>query len=435
MLPFWIAAAPWALAQAPPEDAPAPTELPEPPPEPTDPTEPTGPTAADLAAIEAALAADAAERAARAPEPPASLGVSTPTGTGSPTQSAVSADLSFIADVALAAFSSSEASQPGAHDPTTNGFNLQQLEMAISGAVDPYLRFDANVVFGQFGVEIEEVYATTTSLPGSVQLRAGQFLTRYGRINATHPHTWDFVDQNLMIARYMGGEGNRGLGAEASVLLPLPWYVELVGSQTMANGAATARSFYGAQDLGVRSPLDLQTTVAGKQFFPLSDDWSLLWGLSWATGPNPTGRANRTDLYGTDLFLKFRPISYGSWTQAWLHAEWSARRTQVPDELVTDHIGFVSAFWRFARRYGVAARYEYGSPSFGLDGVERADPSDPAWQGFRQRISAAATFWPTEFSRLRLQGSSDTMDWVPDPVLAGFLALEFNVGAHGAHRF
>ena len=54
--------------------------------------------------------------------------------------------------------------------------------------VDPYFRFDSNLVFSQFGVEIEEAYATTLDLPANLQVRAGQFLTRFGRINATHPH-------------------------------------------------------------------------------------------------------------------------------------------------------------------------------------------------------------------------------------------------------
>ena len=351
-----------------------------------------------------------------------------------PVGGSMNPDLSFIADFALAAFSSDEASQLGAHDPTVRGFNLQQLELAIGSAVDPWFRLDGNLVFSQFGVEIEEIYSTTTSLPAGLQIRAGQFLTRYGRSNPTHPHSWHFVDQPLMLGRLMGGEGNRGLGAEGSVLLPLPWSVELLVSSTMANGAATARSFYGATDLGVRGPADLQTTAAVKQFFPLSDDLSLAWGLSYAGGPNPWGRT-RTELYGTDVFLKLRPITRGAWAEASITAEWTLRRTQVPDDLLTDHTGYVAGYWRFARRWAVAARYELGSPTFDLSGAEVPDPALSTWDGQRSRTSANATFWPTEFSRLRLQGSRDDLEWVARPVWAAFLAAEFVVGAHGAHKF
>jgi hypothetical protein len=69
------------------------------------------------------------------------------------------------------------------------------------------------------------------------------------------------------------------------------------------------------------------------------------------------------------------------------------------------------------------------------DGTVVPDPTDPDWVGARHRTTAAVTYWPTEFSRLRLQGSADARAWAEDPVFAGFLAFEFNIGAHGAHRF
>jgi hypothetical protein len=50
-------------------------------------------------------------------------------------------------------------------------------------------------------------------------------------------------------------------------------------------------------------------------------------------------------------------------------------------------------------------------------------------------VAANVTFWPTEFSRLRLQGSLDLPEWREDPVAAVFLAAELVTGAHGAHTF
>lgn len=336
-------------------------------------------------------------------------------------------DLSFIADVALAVFSDDQPLMAGGHDPSKTGFTLQQLELAVSAAVDPYFRFDANLVFSQFGVEIEEVYATTLALPWNLQVRAGQFLTRFGRINATHPHSWAFSDQVLVLGKLFGGEGNRGLGAELSVLLPLPWWVELSASMTDASGESTARSFLGGSGLSVKGLGDFQYTLAAKQFFPLGENWSLMWGLSAALGPNPTGRGNRSEIYGTDLYLKYRPITHGSYTIVSLDAEWLLRRRQVPLGVQQDHGLYATLFWRFAGRWAAAARYEYVS---GLEG----DTLDPEWTGLRQRASANLTFWPTEFSRLRLQYNYDRPSW-----RAGYhgamLTLEFAVGAHGAHKF
>jgi hypothetical protein len=381
--------------------------------------------------IEAALAADAA--ASEAAAPPATAPAST-LASRRRAAASMNPDLSFIADFAAAYFSDDDHLQTGAHDPTQTGFNLQQLELSVSSNVDPYFRFDANLVFALTGVEIEEAYGTTLGLPFGLQARAGQFLTRIGRLNAQHPHSWNFVDQAFALGRLFGPEGNRGLGAELSWLTPLPWYVELAISSMQANGEATMRSFFGADDLGVEGPADLLYVAALDQFFPLTDDWSLAWGLSGAFGPNPSGRSNRTDVYGTDLYVKYRPITSQSFTVVSLHSEWFYRRRQLPGELLHDVNGFLEAFWRFDQRWGTAARYEYGSPVLDGSGDVATDPLDPEWTESRHRVSANATFWPTEFSRLRLQGSRD-MPGYRSGVWAAFLALELVTGAHGAHVF
>jgi hypothetical protein len=344
-------------------------------------------------------------------------------------------DLSVSLDTALAAFSDDEPLQTGGHDPKKNGFNLQQLELAIGSSVDPYFRFDANVAFSQFGVEIEEAYATTLGLPLGLQLRAGQFLTRFGRLNSTHLHAWAFVDQPFALGRVFGGEGNRGLGLEISWLTPLPWFAEMVLSTTDAAGEGTARSFYGAADLGVTTPGDLQLLAALKQFFAASDDWSIFLGASFSGGPNATGHRNRSEVYGADLYVKYRPLSAASHTVVSLQLEYFHRRRQVPGDVLTDSSGYAYLFWRFAQRLGVAARYEIGTPERGQLPESSAFALDPLWTSNRQRVSTNLTFWPTEFSRLRLQGSVDLPRWREQPIWAAFLALEVSVGAHTAHAF
>ncbi len=403
----------------PPQPAPAPPQTP-PPAQPA-PAQPPQPD--ELKDISDALAGDAA---ARQPAPP-------PAGRGSVLAS-LSPDLAFTLDVAAAWFTDREPLQTGGHDPAQRGFNLQQLEMSIGKAVDPYFRLDANVAFSSEGVEIEEAYGTTLALPHNLQLRAGQFLTRFGRINAMHLHQWDFVDQAFAIGRVFGGEGNRGLGVELSYLVPAPFFLELVGSATEAAGDETARSFLGGSGLPVETPLDVQATFAVKEFFELSPDWSLATGQSVATGPNGTGHDNRTDVYGVDVYLKYRPITQGSYTMVALQSEWLLRRRQVPHRLRSDLSGYASAAWRFARRWGTAARYELGTPARDEDGAA-GDDLDPEWVRARHRASVNLTFWPTEFSRLRAQGGVDLPRWREEPIWSVFLALELTVGAHGAHKF
>jgi hypothetical protein len=378
--------------------------------------------------LAAALAKDAA---ASAPPPASPASADASAVAGRP--SSMNPDLSLILDVAGAYFSK-DRFETGAHDPDQTGFNLQQLELHAGANVDPYFRLDGNVVFRTDGIDLEEAYGTTLGLPLGLQARFGQFLHRFGRINPTHPHSWDFVDQPLAIGRVFGSEGGRGLGAELSWLTPLPWYVEVVGTALHATGASTARSFYGSEDPGVSSLKDLLYVTALKQFFPLSDDWSLSWGLSGAFGPNSTGPGNRTNVFGTDVYVKYRPITHGSFTIVSLQSEWLYRLRDVPDMRLQDVSSYTQLFYRFAERWGVAARHDYGSAAFTSGGSPVVDPLDPEWDQARHRLGANVTFWPTEFSRLRLQASRD-ISGSPGDGWAVFLAVELVAGAHGAHAF
>jgi hypothetical protein len=394
--------------------------------------EPAPPSAQETAEIEAALAADRAETEVASDSP------STPAAAGDSRPNALNPEIAVIADFAFAVYSDEDHRQTGNHDPEATGFDLQQLEISLRAAVDPYFRFDSNLVFDLFSVEIEEAYATTLDLPLRLQARLGQFLTRFGRLNATHPHAWDFADQSFAIGRVFGPEGNRGLGAELSWLTPLPWFVEVIVSSTTAG----ARSFYGEQTLEVEGLLDFQHTAAIEQFFELGDDLSLLWGLSAAVGPNATGRDNFTELYGTDLYLKYRPITRASETAVSFSTEWIYRRRAIPRELLQDLNGNTQLVWQITNRWSTGARWEWGTPAYGQDGEvadetgdTSLDPLDPDWRLHRHRFSAQLTYRPTEFSRLRLQTSLDMFDWFRDEVVAVFLTAEIVAGAHGAHTF
>lgn len=350
-----------------------------------------------------------------------------PVGGGEGSSSA-NPDLAFILDTAFAIFSDPENLQGGGHDPTRTGFNLQQLELSIQSNVDPFFGFRANLVFSQFGVEIEEVYATTLSLPNNLQLRAGQFLTRFGRLNPTHPHSWSFVDLPLVNAKFFGSEGNRGLGAEVSYLSPLPWFAELSLSATDAAGGCCARSFYGNDDLGVTSPLDVLYTGTLKQFFPLQDALGILWGLSGQLGPNASGLGNRSHILGTDLYVRYKPVNDPNRNIVSLEVEAMHRARQVPFDRLVDYGGRAQLTWQWRQHYELGVRAEVVS---GLAG----DPLDPDWNGWRSRYSGAFTVYPSHFSRVRLQGSVDLPSWREEPIFATFLALEVLVGAHGAHTY
>ncbi|HLE56115.1 MAG TPA: hypothetical protein VJB15_03465, partial [Rhodothermia bacterium] len=111
--------------------------------------------------------------------------------------------------------------EPGDHDPQVRGFTLPNSEISLDGAVDPYFKGFSSIVLkigsdGETGIELEEAYGLTTSLPHNLQLKFGQFFTEFGRQNPQHPHSWAFVDQPLALNRMFGPDGLRSQGLRVS---------------------------------------------------------------------------------------------------------------------------------------------------------------------------------------------------------------------------
>lgn len=378
---------------------------------------PAGLSEAELKALAEGAAADASS----APAAPA-----TPQATSSAALS--NPALSLILDTALAGYSEGKPLLTGGHDPKRNGFNLQQLELHAESSVDPYLTLQANIVFAQFGVEVEEMYAESLALPGGLQLKAGQFLNAFGRINPTHLHSWSFADQPLMIGKFFGSEGSRGLGAQLGWLLPLPWYVEIKAAATDAVGACCARSLLGGNDLPVRSPADVAYTGNLKTFLPLDEDWSLTLSTSGQAGPNASGNGNRSEILGGDLYLRYRPVADPERRHLSLQVEHAVRARQVPGRSLVDHAGYAQLVGALALRWELGVRTEWTT---GVAG----DPLDPDWTTNRQRHAAQLTFYPSHFSRVRVQATLDRPTWRSEPIWGAVVALEALIGAHGSHGF
>jgi hypothetical protein len=61
------------------------------------------------------------------------------------------------------------------------------------------------------------------------------------------------------------------------------------------------------------------------------------------------------------------------------------------------------------------------------------DPADPRFQP-RQRYALEGTWYPTEYSKLRVQYAYDDRTGFPD-ANSVWLQFEFLLGAHAAHKF
>jgi len=342
----------------------------------------------------------------------------------------------------------------GDHDPLQRGFTLPNEEIFLDGAVDPYFKGVADLVFkldenNETEVELEEVYLTTTALPWNLQAKGGQFFSEFGRLNQQHPHAWDFVDQPLVIGRMFGPEGLRNPGARVSWLVPTPFYSELFLAVQNSQGG-TAFSFRNDDEaLFGRVPVDRRVRNVGDLLyvpryaasFDLTDSQTLVAGLSGAFGPNDSGRDTRTQIYGGDLYWKWKPsrqsggFPFVSWQTEALGRRYEAGSgslgapgsTPLPGEMLFDWGVYSQVVYGFTQRWAAGLRGEWVSGdrgSFKPD-ENRAD---------RFRLSPELTFYPSEFSKLRFQYNYDHGQIHGDDSSV-WLQLEFLLGAHAAHKF
>lgn len=407
----------------------------------------------DTNALEKAMAADAAAApaaqnapttgpppvpTAAGPPPPAAF--ATQASVRAPGSSLLNPALSFILDGTFGYYGRDNGQfatlgLPIAGDDPSDvrqGFGVQEIEVAAQAAIDPYIEGAVFLTIPNLeGLEVEEGYLVTTSLPANLQIKAGTFRSQFGRNNTQHLHMQNFTRRPLMTSLLFGADGLRGPGAQVSVLLPLPWFATLYGeafSIPTPEDPEILSTFGG----GVRRvPADLTYTAVLEQYWGPTESTSILLGANFATGkafdcPGPCadpGLASdpRSYLFGGDLYLKWKPPnvarSYSSlqWT-----TEVFARRLEgVPG---TVGAGYTEPVLQVARRFFVGARLDItGLPSG--PGVPR-----------RYGTAASLTFTPSEFSRVRLYAQELTGPGAPATTV-GFLQVEYSMGAHGAHPF
>ncbi len=389
-------------------------------------------------------------------------------------------NLSFDALIA-AGWSSAEdieSLQLGGHDPKQRGFTIQNLETVFEGKVDPYFRGQANIIMqidpeGETLLEVEEAYLETMSLPWNLQVKAGQFFTEFGRLNPQHPHSWAFVDQSLVNGRFFGADGLRNPGARVSWLMPTPFYSELFFTIQNSRGE-TAESFRNGHEgepyLGrlhesgrAKSGGDMLFVPRYAASFDLSDSQTLVAGVSGAFGPNSTGSGRNTEIYGADLFWKWKSLNqHGGFPFVTWQTEGMIRRFEagafdwnldgdgmlnpdgseldlngdsVPDvlprETLIDYGIYSQIAYGFKKGWAAALRGEWVSSNVGK--YERLYGRDPE-RLMRWRVSPNLTWYPSEFSKIRLQYNYDDRRNIGTDHSV-WLQFEFLLGAHAAHKF
>jgi TolA-binding protein len=369
-------------------------------------------------------------------------------------------NISFDALMDVGTSTASDPSQfleLGDHDPNTRGFSMPNAELALDGAVDPYFKGFANIVLkldqnNNTSIELEETYAQTMSLPANLQVKAGQYFASFGRQNPQHPHQWAFVDDPVILTRTLGPEGLRNLGAQVSWLVPTPFYTEaFLGVLNGQGGTAFSFRNRGEPDTNgvdrvhgratTDQPLDglgdLLYVPRLASSFDLTDQQTLMVGASAAFGPNETGTDLRTEIYGVDLYWKWKPANaqagfpFVAWQTEALYQRFDAGADPAASltfEVLRDWGFYSQVLWGFRPRWVAGLRGEYANGNHG-----EYDPND-VYRNERARISPALTFYPSEFSKIRLQYNYDH-GVLFDTQHSVWLQFEFLLGAHAAHKF
>jgi len=334
------------------------------------------------------------------------------------------------------------------------GFTIPNAEISLDGNVDPYFKGFSNIVLkidsaGDTGIELEEAYGLTTSLPANLQVKFGQFFTEFGRQNAQHPHAWSFLDAPLVLVRMFGPDGLRSQGLRVSWLLPTPFYTEALVSVMNATGETTSsfRSPASSEIHGgvvdtqpVNGFTDLLLVPRINTSFDLTETQTVVLGVSGAFGPNNSGPSARTQVYGVDAYWKWKPAAAEAGfpflslqSEALFRHYDAAQRVSeadpavtLPSEVLKDRGAYAQVLWGIKPRIvaGLRGDIARGNQSAFVSELRRD----------QTRISPNLTWYPTEFSKFRVQYNFDDRKAIGTDHSLWF-QFEFLIGAHAAHKF
>lgn len=359
---------------------------------------------ARLAALEARLGSGPAATVAQV-EPPAGPLPATPdTGVGS--GKVFNPDMSVISNFAGAAGKNPRSDLPS--------LSMSEVEAAFQAVVDPYARADVFLSISPGGVDVEEGYATFTSLPAGLLLKAGKMRAQFGKVNTMHTHVLPWTDRPLVSQNLLGGEeGLSDAGLSVSKLIPNSFmFVDATG-EVYAGKSAVFQS-------DARSRLNYVGRLRG--YRDLTEGTNLDIGMSYAHGPSGDFPALDKQLTGVDATFRYRPLRRAIYKQFIGRTELIWSRQDMPTGSQERAFGlYGSADYQFAQRWFVGVRG---------DRSERVLNSALRDTGG----SLALTFRPSEFSLVRGQYRRTRY---AEAMTANELLFQINfaIGAHGAHPF
>jgi hypothetical protein len=338
---------------------------------------------------------------------------------------------------------------PGAgvdDEDSPRGFSLREVELAFSGAVDPY--FDVWATFGvrDDAIEAEEVYVQTRRFLPGTQVKFGQFFSGVGYLNRQHRHQWDFVDAPLPYTALFGS-GLEEVGVQVTWLPATRVYTQfgfealqgdngLVANQLadeysgVLDETPGPRLFTGflkmAPDLGYSNTLQGGVSIGrSRSHHEVDAERNIYDGTAWFLGTDWIWRYDSTRPYGAGDVTVQGEYIFRSKTLELVSVADLQDATFQQDGLYAQVVYGVGPRWTLAGRIDVAGlrnRIEALTTATDLDATAR--------------YSANATFNPTEFSRLRVQYNHGRVPGdSPTSFHQVYVQFQMSLGVHGAHVF
>ncbi len=381
-------------------------------------------------------------------------------------------DISLIADLSYAQRNLDDAiynssTIPKIHhglEPATahRGFNLNYVELSLFSIVDPYFDLFTNLAFSEDAIVIEEAYFSTRSLPLGFKLKAGKFLSHFGRVNEQHAHHWDFVELPLIHSMLFGDASLDEVGARISWVAPLDTYV-LLGLEILRGENSASFGYQGFSDVNNTvsvsdSKWPNTQVVYIKSSFDIGS-LTVLYGFSTAFGTarinnnldnsGSNGDAIHADsrIYGADITLKYMLDSsrYIAIQSEYLYRfmQGDSFSKDTGDAITMQKFKqSLSGFYaqlitKLSKRLRFGLRYDliHNNKIWYDDKAETLPDSL-----FRYAAMVEVHF--TEFSRFRLQYNHDYSKYQEsagnyNKKINREIILQCNlaIGAHGAHAF
>lgn len=207
----------------------------------------------------------------------------------------------------------------GHHDPKREDWNLGKgAEFGLSARVGEYFEAFGNAIFPydidgrEWNPAMEEWFGKIKNIPGGFELRGGRYYNRFGLQNTYHPHGWDYVDQNLVNARFLSDDSLTTTGGEITWKLPIDsvqWTSLLsvsVGEVRTEDGGHEGHGSGAESEFEAEGALfsDILTVANLTSNYSLNDFHQIRFGASGAWGDNAYGRT--TQAYGAHLEYQWR---------------------------------------------------------------------------------------------------------------------------------